>query len=137
MKHFKVENGIVVQVICNPREGFTETNENVVPGMLFDSGVFTTPEPKFTPEELLAKSNAEYRIERDGKVLALTVEVDGMVFDASERSQGRISIRMTSMTDASAKSWKLANNEWAEVTQAQFMKVLVLAAEATTKLWQK
>ena len=49
MKYFKVENGIVVQVICNPREGFTETNENVVPGMLFDSGVFTTPEPEPKP----------------------------------------------------------------------------------------
>ena len=46
MKYFMVKNGIVVQVICNPREGFTETNENVIPGMLFDSGVFTTPEPE-------------------------------------------------------------------------------------------
>lgn len=46
MKYFKVQNGIVVQVICNPREGFTETNENAVPGMLFDSGTFTTPEPE-------------------------------------------------------------------------------------------
>ena len=46
MKYFKVKNGIVIQVICNPRKGFTETNENVVPGMLFDSGVFTTPEPE-------------------------------------------------------------------------------------------
>lgn len=46
MKYFKAENGIVIHVICNPRKGFTETNENVVPGMLFDNGVFTTPEPE-------------------------------------------------------------------------------------------
>ena len=45
MKYFKTEKGVVVQVICNPRNGFKETNKNVVPGMLFDSGVFTTPEP--------------------------------------------------------------------------------------------
>lgn len=46
MKYFKVENGIVTQVICNPREGYTETDENVIPGMLFDGEVFTTPDPK-------------------------------------------------------------------------------------------
>ena len=46
MKYFKVENGIVIQVICNPREGFTITEDNVVPGMLFDGEVFTTPNPE-------------------------------------------------------------------------------------------
>ena len=59
MKYFKAENGIVIQVICNPRKGFTETNENVVCGMLFDSGVFTTPDsaPK-SPYEAMANLEA-------------------------------------------------------------------------------
>ena len=53
MKYFKVESGIVIQVICNPREGFIGTKEHVVCGMLFDSGVFTTPEP--TPKSIQQK----------------------------------------------------------------------------------
>ena len=46
MKYFKSENGIVIQVICNPREGFIETEDNVVPGMLFNGETFTNPEPQ-------------------------------------------------------------------------------------------
>jgi len=46
MNYFKAEDGIVKQVICNPREGFTGTNENVVCGMLFDGEVFTSPAPE-------------------------------------------------------------------------------------------
>jgi len=56
MKYFKVENGIVIQVICNPREGFAETEEVVVCGMLWDGKVFTTPEPEGkSPYKIIAE----------------------------------------------------------------------------------
>ena len=42
MNYFKVKDGVVIQVICNPREGFTKTEENIVCGMLYDGKVFTT-----------------------------------------------------------------------------------------------
>ena len=49
-----------------------------------------TPEPEPTPEEAEAKRLEEAKRVRAAKVEAITVEVDGMVFDGNEPAQSRM-----------------------------------------------
>jgi hypothetical protein len=70
-------------------------------------------------------------------IAAITAQVDGMVFDAGEQSQSRISIRISSMpTKTTLARWKLADNTWSEVTKAQFLKVLAIAADKSTAIME-
>ena len=98
------------------------------------------PEPEFTPEEEKENSSQsvtnQYKIIRDKSVLALTVIVDTLTFDANERSQLRMATRIASMTMIETARWKLHDNSWALVTGSQLKKVLKLAAEETTKIWE-
>lgn len=133
MKYFKEGNGIVIQVIASPRAGFTATSEHVVCGMTHDSGVFSIPVK--TSIEIAEKTAADDKIQRFKKIAAITAEVDNMVFDANEISQSRISIRISSMPANTDKArWKLADNTWTDVTKAQFLSVLSLAATESTKI---
>ena len=82
-------------------------------------------------KRLLIRKNALINISN------ITAEVDGMVFDAGEKSQSRISIRLSSMEESTdVARWKLSNNTWADITKEQFLKVLVIAAEKSTKIME-
>jgi len=45
MRYAKIENNEVVQVDCNPREGFVEVDDSICCGMLFDGEDFSIPKP--------------------------------------------------------------------------------------------
>ncbi|WP_194709957.1 DUF4376 domain-containing protein [Pseudoalteromonas sp. S16_S37] len=65
----------------------------------------------------------------------LTVEVDGMEFDADELSQQRMARALVVMQDDESTSWILANNDVAQVSKAQLFEACKLASAQQTALW--
>lgn len=93
-----------------------------------------TPEPVDPPssEQLYAK----WKADRQAKVDAITVEVDGMVFDGDEISQGRMARAVTAadqLTDTTP--WTLHDNSVVTVTALQLKTACRLAGEAQTLIW--
>jgi len=128
MRYAKIENDTVVQTQPNKETGFIELTDAVC-GMIYKNGVLSNP------VKSAEQTEADDEILRFKKIAEITVEVEGMVFNANEVSQSRISIRISSMsTDTDKARWKLANNEWADVTKAQFISVLALAAVESTEI---
>lgn len=73
---------------------------------------------------------------RDKDVKAITVEVDGLVFNGDEESQNRMSRAVAAAEDLDETIfWKLANNTVHEVTAAQLKSALRLAGRRQTQLW--
>lgn len=93
------------------------------------------PEP--TEEELQAQALASAKAERAAEVEALTVEVEGMVFDADETSQARMSVAASSMTDDETNVWVLHDNSVVQVTKAQLLQACRLARIAQSAVWTK
>lgn len=97
------------------------------------------PEP--TPEELEAQALAQAKAERAEAVEAITVEVDGMVFDGDEESQTRLSRTISAAValgvdlETYTQTWVLADNTIAQPTIKQLAEALKLAGEAQTALW--
>ena len=97
--------------------------------------VVAIPEP--TAEEIAAKALAEAKAERAEEVERLTVEVEGMVFDADETSQARMSVAASSMTDDETNVWVLHDNTVVQVTKVQLLKACRLARIAQSAVWTK
>ena len=93
--------------------------------------------PQPTAEELQAKALAIAKAERASEVERLTVEVDGMVFDADETSQARMSVAASSMTDDETNVWVLHDNSVVQVTKAQLLLACRLARIAQSAVWTK
>lgn len=96
-----------------------------------------TPEPEPTLEEAEAKRLEEAKRVRAAKVEAITIEVDGMVFDGNEPAQSRMTRAITAAETAGLEStaWVLADNTVAEVTKAQLQQALAKAMLAMSKVW--
>ena len=97
--------------------------------------------PPMTVEEQAQADLYSAKATRATKVGALTVTVDGMVFDADETSQNRMS-RVVAGAQAlgvdlntTTQIWVLADNTVAQPTVAQLAQALKLAGEAQTALW--
>ena len=92
------------------------------------------PEPTF--EELAARAIEQAKAERAAAVAAITVEVDGMVFDGDEKAQERMS-RAVNMADSMDEEteWVLHDNTVAIVTAAQLRQACRKAGKAQTALW--
>lgn len=80
------------------------------------------------------------KAERAAAVAALTVEVDGMVFDGDEKAQERMSRTITAATATGASmddttTWVLHDNTVAHVSIRQLAMALRLAGEEQTRLW--
>ena len=95
------------------------------------------PEP--TAEEIAEREKAE-ALARAEAVSKLTVTVDGMVFDADETSQNRMSrvvagAQALGIDQSTTQVWVLADNTVAQPTVAQLAQALKLAGEAQTALW--
>jgi hypothetical protein len=91
------------------------------------------------PQELIeAELLAQAKAERAKAVAAVTVEVDGMVFDGDEPAQERMA-RAVLMADSPDEQteWVLANSTVAIVTAAQLRRACKLAGKAQTTLWTK
>ena len=115
-------------IFCNENNAYIEKQGNayVIVGI---------PEP--TQEELEAQALAQAKQERAEEVEALTVEVDGMVFDADETSQARMSVAASSMTDDETNVWVLHDNTIVEVTKKQLLLACRLARIAQSAIWTK
>ena len=81
---------------------------------------------------------AVWKRDRQAAVDAITVTVDGMVFDGNEASQNRMA-RVIASSGAMEQTaeWTLASNVAATVTMAQLKQALALAAEAQTAIWNE
>lgn len=97
----------------------------------------TYSERELTPEEQEAQNLAIAKRERAAKVAAITVEVDGMVFDGDEQAQSRMARAITAAETAGLEStvWVLANNTVATVTKVQLQQALAKAMIAMSELW--
>ena len=104
---------------------------------LMDKIFGTYSERELTPEEQEAQNLAIAKRERAAKVAAITVEVDGMVFDGDEQAQSRIARAITAAETAGLEStvWVLADNTVATVTKAQLQQALAKAMIAMSELW--
>lgn len=95
------------------------------------------PDPEPTEEEKAAQALEEAKRYRAAQVAAITVEVDGMVFDGDEPAQNRMARAITA-ADASGldtTEWVLADNTVATVTKAQLQEALTKAMQAMAALW--
>lgn len=96
--------------------------------------------PPMTTEEQAQADLDSAKATRATKVDALTVTVDGMVFDADETSQNRMSrvvagAQALGVDQSTTQVWVLADNTVATPTVAQLAQALKLAGEAQTALW--
>ncbi len=82
------------------------------------------------------RSRAEFKANRQALLNNLTVEYDGMVFDADEESQSRMLRPIAALSnDSETQLWVLANNTVVHLTRPQFVEVLKLAGAAQTAIW--
>jgi hypothetical protein len=91
-----------------------------------------------TAEELAAQALASAKADRAAAVAAITVEVDGMIFDGDEKAQERMA-RAVLMADSPDEQteWVLADNTVALVTADQLKRACRAAGQAQTALWTK
>lgn len=98
--------------------------------------------PKPTEEEKAKAALSQAKAERARAVSKLTVTVDGMIFDADETSQNRMSrvvagAQALGIDQSTTQIWVLADNTVATPTVKQLAQALKLAGEAQTALWTK
>lgn len=96
--------------------------------------IIAIPEP--TPEELAEQALEQAKAERAAAVAALTVTVDGMVFDGDEKAQERMAraVLMAETPDEKTE-WVLHDNTVALVTADQLRRACRAAGQAQTALW--
>ena len=94
----------------------------------------TPPEP--TPAEFAAHALEQAKAERAAAVAAITVTVDGMVFDGDEKAQERMA-RAVLMAESPEEQteWVLHDNTVALVTADQLKRACRAAGKAQTALW--
>ena len=102
--------------------------------MSIDWSKMRTPADLAT-EQAMADYEA-WKVERQGRVDAMVVEVDGMTFDGNEISTRRMADVIAAADDlADTTEWTLADNGVAVVTIRQLKAALRLATEARTAIW--
>ena len=137
----RIENETVANNAPNTLSKYSQAAEwcNENGATIEDKGeyyeVVALPEP--TPEEIAEQAIAEAKAERAAEVERLTVEVEGMVFDADETSQARMSVAASSMTDDETNVWVLHDNTVVQVTKAQLLLACRLARIAQSAVWTK
>lgn len=95
------------------------------------------------PEEVVAQEELQAaKAERAATVAKNTVTVDGLVFDADEESQNRLSRGIVAalalgLPADQTTEWTLADNTAAQVTVQQMAQALLLAGQAQTSVWRK
>lgn len=96
--------------------------------------------PEKPADVLAAEALAQAKVKRAAAVAALTVQVDGMTFDADEIAQERMSRAVTAAIatgegTSATTTWVLHDNTVATVTIKQLATALRLAGEEQTRLW--
>ena len=137
----------VIQTVPNPAPNtqgnyakaaeWAESNNATIveygPTSEYPEGFFRVePLPAPSVQEILAEAKAE----RAAAVAAITVEVDGMIFDGDEAAQERMAraVLMAESMDEETE-WVLADNTVAVVTADQLRRACKAAGKAQTALW--
>jgi hypothetical protein len=76
-----------------------------------------------------------FKQQRTEQVAKLTVDIEGLIFDADEVSQDRMSRAILVMNDVETTLWILNDNEPVDVTKAQLKAALKAAGQAQTAIW--
>lgn len=105
----------------------------------YENGSFII-EQFLSEDEIIAKFLVQAKAERAAAVSAITVTVDGLVFDGDETAQDRMARTITAATATGASmtdttTWVLHDNTVAQVSIQQLATALRLAGEAQTALW--
>ena len=97
------------------------------------------PDPEPTEEEKAAAELAEAKRLRAAQVAAITVNVDGMLFNGDETSQDRMTraLRVAEITGMESTNWVLANDQVATVTVAQMKQALAKSMLTQGSYWTK
>lgn len=79
----------------------------------------------------------EWKQQRQAAVDAITVTVNGKVFDGDEVSQTRMARAIIGMQAAQAATinWTLADNTVTQATVAELTEALILAGQRQAELW--
>lgn len=107
-------------------------------GPLPEGAMLAKPEK---PAEVVAEEAMQTaKATRAAAVAAITVEVDGMIFDGDEVAQERMARTVTAATATGASMddttvWVLHDNTVAQPTIRQLATALRMAGEAQTALW--
>lgn len=93
------------------------------------------------PENVAARQLEAAKAERAALVEKATVTIDGLVFDADEESQNRLSRGITAalalgLAPEETTEWTLADNSSAFVTVQQMAKALLAAGQYQTSVWR-
>ena len=92
----------------------------------------------FTPHVPTADEIRQaFIIERAAEVAALTVTVNGKVFNGDEVSQSRMARAIISagVINATSTNWTLANNVSTEVTLVELQTALAMSMQAMAAIW--
>lgn len=103
----------------------------------YDGSWYVAGHAPVKPQKVLeAEALEQAKAERAAAVAALTVEVDGMVFDGDEKAQERMS-RAVNMADSLEEEteWVLHDHTVAIVTASQLRQACRKAGKAQTALW--
>ena len=90
---------------------------------------------KINAEKKAEIARRESKAARQADVDAITVEVQGKLFDGNEEAQTRMSRAVVAMGDTDETLWVLADNTTALVTRAELQAAMHLAREAQTAIW--
>lgn len=94
------------------------------------------PIPPTTEEEQQQIAYEQWKQERQQAVDAITVEVDGLIFDGDELSQNRMTRAATlAQSPEETVSWILADNSVATVTADQLRRAAREAGRVQETLW--
>lgn len=82
-------------------------------------------------------SREQLKQERQAAVDAITVTVNGKVFDGDEISQGRMAraLRVADITGQTSCTWVMHDNSAVDVTREDLAQALSLAMEAQGAIW--
>lgn len=79
-----------------------------------------------------------WKSERQAAVDAITVEVDGMIFDGNDVSTHRMADKVAAADAlADVTEWTLADNTVAVITIGQLKAALRIATDAQTRIWNE
>ncbi|WP_270689339.1 DUF4376 domain-containing protein [Aeromonas sp. D3] len=88
-------------------------------------------------EQAMADYEA-WKVDRQGRVDALVVEVDGLAFDGNEISTRRMADMIAGADDlADTTEWTLADNRVVVVTVRQLKQALRLSTASRTAIWNE
>lgn len=92
-----------------------------------------------TDVQLAAVTEWNKKNQRGVEVDAITVEVEGMVFDGNEQSQQRMDRAARTMEQMTIPTmrWKLSDNSFVDVTASQLTQATALAGQQQADIWEK